>query len=122
MILFIDDKPSPGMKLNAKPFEGARCEKRLLEWLATINIKPYYIFNTTDEYCMNMALMFLFCKCPIVALGNNASGYLKSYKKLNILHFKLPHPSGRNRQINDKEFIVKRLAECKNWIEVEYGK
>jgi len=55
---------------------------------------------------------------PFVAFGTNASKFLK---KNNIPHFKLPHPSGLNRQINDKAYIISKLDECKKYIE-NYGK
>ena len=46
----------------------------------------------------------------IIALGNNAS------KAIQGEHFKLPHPSRLNRQLNDKEFIANRLKLCKDWL------
>lgn len=49
----------------------------------------------------------------VIALGNVASN---SLKKLNIDHFKMPHPSGLNRQLNDKEFEKKKIKECYNYL------
>ena len=42
----------------------------------------------------------------IIALGNTAS---ETLNKINIPHFKMPHPSGLNRQLNNKEFMNDRL-------------
>lgn len=111
MIIFVGDKPSPKMKPGAKPFEGAACEARLMEWIKKLGVNPYYLINSTETECLNMALLFVSCKAPVVALGNNASKALHK-----IPHFKLPHPSGKNRQINDKAFIEKKLEECKNYL------
>lgn len=47
----------------------------------------------------------------IVALGNKASEALK-----DIPHFKLPHPPGLNRQINNKEYIKSKLKAYKMYI------
>ena len=45
----------------------------------------------------------------IIALGNIAS---EALTKIGVKHFKLPHPSGLNRQINDKKYIKQVLREC----------
>lgn len=49
----------------------------------------------------------------VVALGNFASDALKRIKKD---HFKLPHPSPRNRVMNDKKKVQEILQECKEYI------
>lgn len=113
MILFVGDKPSPKMKPGAAPFQGAACEKRLMEWIVNVIPEDFHkvqIINSCDY--SDYKLMAHFRASTIfVALGNNASKALGS-----IPHFKLPHPSGRNRQINDKEFIAIKLEKCKNYI------
>lgn len=120
MILFVGDKPSPKMKLGATPFEGAACEARLKEWLANLGLS-HHAYQSNSYFIINQVeieqspLLLTICKgTGIVALGNVASKRLTS---MNIPHFKLPHPSGRNRQINDKTFIASKLDECKKYIE-----
>ena len=49
----------------------------------------------------------------ILALGNFVSD---SLKKMKIDHFKLPHPSGLNRKLNDKEYVKRILRYCKFYI------
>ena len=49
----------------------------------------------------------------VIALGNVASD---SLKKINVEHFKMPHPSGLNRQLNDKDFEKKKIKECYNYL------
>lgn len=115
MILLVGDKPSPKMKPEANPFEGAACEGRLKEWVEVLGLDVYCLTNSygiKDTRFINR--MHVSYKATIVALGNNASKRLTS---INIPHFKLPHPSGRNRQINDRAFIASRLDECKKYIE-----
>lgn len=50
----------------------------------------------------------------VVALGNTAEDALK---KLGIIYFKLPHPSPRNRLLNDRESIDSLLYKCKMYLE-----
>lgn len=126
MIIFVGDKPSTKMKPGARPFEGAACEKRLYEWIRAVLPAPremnweypaFKVINKVDvtylDLCENIRCGVLF-----IALGNAAAKELQcvSHCGIGVPHFKLPHPSGRNRQINDKEFIDKKLKECKDWI------
>lgn len=124
MIIFVGDKPSRRMAQGAKPFEGAKCEARLLYWICqlltghAVEDKDYRIINACDYIegfkviNDNPKIMEIhnrdYC---YIALGNNASKALK-----NIPHYKLPHPSLRNRQLNNKKFIAKKLKECKDYI------
>lgn len=50
----------------------------------------------------------------IIALGGLVS---KALTRLGIDHFTLPHPSPLNRQINNTEFILERLRECRSYID-----
>lgn len=139
MILFVGDKPSPKMKPGARAFEGSACEDRLNTWIMyLLDITPlemaletrvsweysnsvlirdikdsYYVVNVSDIIFSLVASRHNQYLDAVVALGDVAS---KALEKEGTPHFKLPHPSGRNRQINDKEFIAKKLEECKNWL------
>ena len=50
----------------------------------------------------------------VIALGNVAS---EALTKINVDHFKLPHPSGLNRKLNDKKYVTQLLKECKEYHE-----
>lgn len=52
----------------------------------------------------------------VVALGATAADALN---KLGVAHFKLPHPSPKNRVLNDKLLIESTLRECRNYLEDE---
>lgn len=49
----------------------------------------------------------------VIAWGSTVSKFLN---KIDVDHFVLPHPSPRNRQMNDKEFVNRKLKECKEYI------
>lgn len=112
VIVFVGDKPSKYNKDPKVPFIGARCEKRLMEWIKYLNVSDYDIINRSDTALfLAYKVVIDMHQYPVVAFGNNASKALGSIK-----HFKLPHPSGLNRQVNDKEFIKSKLNECKKWL------
>lgn len=50
----------------------------------------------------------------ILALGGTVYNYLKRMGFSNM--FKLPHPSPRNRLLNDKSYEKKVLNECKEYL------
>lgn len=49
----------------------------------------------------------------IIALGEMAAWGLT---KVGLEFHKMPHPSGLNHKLNDKEYVAKVLAECKSWL------
>ena len=49
----------------------------------------------------------------IIALGVTPSYVLRAK---GIKHFSLPHPSPRNRKLNDKEYVDHVLDECKDYL------
>jgi len=118
-VIFVGDKPSPKMKSGAKPFEGAGCEKRLYKWIEYLipfddldirGVTKYEIINQ-EGFDFNGVVDYKMYKW--VALGDNAS---KVLKQNGIPHFKLPHPSGRNRLTNDSKLINLKLDACRNYI------
>jgi len=49
----------------------------------------------------------------ILALGSFVS---EALDKIEVPHFKLPHPSPLNRQLNDKSFEDSMLVECAKYL------
>lgn len=110
MILFIGDKPSKCTDPNV-PFSGARCEARLMDWIKTITgDEEYAIYNRLDINWTNFDKDYDY---KVIVLGNNASNTLLKH---GVEHFKLPHPSGRNRQTNHLDFINYKLRDCKKYL------
>jgi hypothetical protein len=52
----------------------------------------------------------------VLALGNFVSSVLN---KIEVNHFKLPHPSPRNRLLNDKDYERSMLFACKQYLELK---
>lgn len=110
LILFVGDAPSRYNKNPEIAFVGAKCEKRLMGWISYLTNSShgtYEIINRIDK----KFYLAIEEADVVIALGNKASTALK-----NVAHFKLPHPSGLNRQINNKEYIKKQLNDCKKYI------
>lgn len=63
------------------------------------NKKVKYIQEISNEYDR------------ILCLGSEVS---KQLKLLN--HFKLPHPSGLNRQLNNPKYVTQKLKECRKYL------
>lgn len=112
-IIFVGDKPSPKMKPGANPFEGARCEGTFKRWVDSLGLKEVEVVNQCDHDIQYFHCAYLSGN-RFVALGNNASKALKE-----IPHFRLPHPSGKNRQLNNKDFVDKALEDCYNYIRTQ---
>jgi hypothetical protein len=49
----------------------------------------------------------------VVALGNFPSTVLK---RAGITHYKMPHPSPRNRLLNDPTYEAEQLAMCREYL------
>lgn len=111
-VLLVGDAPS-GLNLDPKvPFIGSKCWPRLQNWMESLECRADSIIINQSDYTFPQLLSVItYHNIPVVALGNNASKALK-----DIPHFKLPHPSGLNRQINDKSFINQQLSAAKSYI------
>lgn len=90
--------------------------KRLYGWL---DLLDQHIVSFTNLYESKNISEIEFIKSihrkydKILALGNEVSNELNKH---GILHFKLPHPSGLNRQLNDEGFVYETIKECKNYL------
>ena len=121
-IIFVGDRPSRDNTDLDVAFVGTESGERLFKWIEYLDIYTYQALNvyTIDSKVDTKNCMYLrkHNGATIVALGNNASNVLK---KLEIKHFKLPHPSGRNRKLNDKNYVASELQKCREWLNERIG-
>ncbi len=130
MILFIGSNPSHVADTEATPFcKSTKSGKIFSRWLTEMNPgdefdltnivdfpteknKPLRLSDISDSRLQQLIL-----ECSkydkVVALGSFPSHVLAG---LHIKHFRLPHPSPRNYQLNNYEFIREKLKECKKYI------
>lgn len=114
-VLFVGQNPS------AKPASKNTTFDRLNEWTADLGIDMYGFVNacsvpgkvTKAQVDLDNLRKAVYSFSKVVALGNFASEALTS---IGCDHFKLPHPSPLNRQINDKQFISNALSQCRQYL------
>lgn len=97
--------------------------KKLNVWMEKLGIRFYSFINCINhkgnylskqvEYSLIEQYLMGIEYYKILALGGFPSTVLK---KLKIDHFKLPHPSPRNRKLNDRSFEKLILEECKIYL------
>jgi len=116
-LLLVGDKPSSKNTDSAIAFIGTASHTRLQKWLAVIldNEAKIQLINRVDPRFDQHLIYATLNSFQIIALGEEASKALIAYGVTNF--FKLPHPSGRNRKLNDKQYEMKILQECKTWLE-----
>ena len=111
--IFVGDEPS---RLNDSPdipFVGSKSHPKLMEWLDRLGAKNALLFNShTEELIQEIANCYR-VGWIVIALGNKASERLN---KKGIEHFKLPHPSPRNRILNTPKKVDLLLKQCSNYI------
>jgi hypothetical protein len=94
---------------------------RLNKWVDLLGVKYYSFMNCTDirgevklkDVDFNYVQSSVLCYNKVIALGGFSSAVLD---RINITHFRLPHPSPRNRVLNDKVELIRILDECKRYI------
>lgn len=112
-VVFVGDEPS---KTNIDPdiaFVGAKCFDRLIDWIAILKPDYYICLNSNTDNDTFKIGRLAENNFKIVALGDKASKRLSDY---DVEHFKLPHPSGLNRKLNDKTYVEAQLWACKQWL------
>lgn len=113
--IVIGHSPNPNKTAETSPTLG-----KLRKWMTNAGVYEYDFVNLVDEFVPNLTLKKVTLnpgslkkyKCRIT-LGNLADTYLTRNK---VKHFKAPHPSGLNRQFNDKTFEPKVMNNIKEYL------
>jgi len=105
---------------SKQPRKGSTRNK-LADWADQMRVESYSFMNVIDQpgdvhHSMidyNTLTFALSRYRKVIALGNFVSDVLK---RAGVEHFKLPHPSPRNRMLNDPEKISVILSECSKYV------
>jgi hypothetical protein len=111
-VLVVGDEPRHD-KGTTVPFDQAGSRGKLERWLKLMGIEHYTLTNQSDSGFETKALSH---RGPIIALGEKAS---KRLTRLGRPHYRMPHPSGRNRLLNDTEYEAFMIADCAKWLRGE---
>lgn len=122
-ILFVGMNPgtySPHIKKHSTIW-------RINRWVESAGVKHYSFVNVfalpgnfkahqvDTDFLLGVILLH---HGPVVALGNVSATVLS---RMNVRYEKFPHPSFRNRKLNDRDFearVVGRIRElhaCESW-------
>ena len=112
-VVFVGDEPSPTNISHQIAFVGAKCFERLVGWIKYLQPDYYICLNSNTDDDMLGIESLVDAGFQVVALGNKASKRLQKY---DIDHWKLPHPSGLNRKLNDEKAMALELLACYEWL------
>lgn len=127
-VLFLGSNPSTQSPDPRVPFAGTRSGRILTSWIELLGANHrYQLMNLSEQVTENnrpllkgevlydtLARRLQGDFFAIVALGDSAS---KALRRLRRDHFRLPHPSPLNRQLNDRRFVLQALRDCRLWLE-----
>lgn len=115
-ILLVGDKPSRKNKDPNVAFVGTKSLTTIQKWLKTMGIDGAHVVmvNRVDPSFNNLVIQATLGRYKIIALGEEAK---KALMHLGVADFFcLPHPSGRNRKLNNKKYVADLLEQCKTWV------
>lgn len=113
-VIFAGDTASATNTNPDRAFEGAKCYPRFVSWITRLDLVPQEcLMYNTDTSLYFISALQQGAGYKVIAVGRVAS---KRLKKAGVPHYTIDHPSGRNRNINSKEYIDKMLLTCYNYI------
>ena len=115
-----------GLNPSNRPTLGNRHTKnstfdRLHRWMDDLGVEYFSFMNVNDRQgrtTMKDVDFDLIAEASykynrIVCLGGFASCVLD---RMGIQHFRMPHPSPLNRQLNDREYERTMIDECRRYL------
>lgn len=112
-VLFVGQNP-------AGPSGVSASIKRLEGWADQLGLEHFSFTNVGHDHRPKWRrdLDFLSGCCTgdqaVVALGRVAS---EALTRIGVDHYRMPHPSGLNRQLNDDEFLREAIEGCRSYLE-----
>lgn len=118
LVVFVGDEPSTQNTDPEVAFAGTQSGNTLKTWVEHMGVELYAVENSNKiDSLISIKEDRMFDGACIVALGVKASYRLDL---MGIEHFKLPHPSPKNRQLNDIVFVTKQLDDCAQYIHGDF--
>lgn len=117
-VVFIGDKPSSKNLSEDIPFVGANCFERFVSFIKRINPDYYLALNSETERELQEIETLVEGGFKVVCMGKVAAIRLRDR---SIPHMTLPHPSGRNLQVNDEQKVNSMLEEAWIYVRSSHG-
>lgn len=114
-VVFVGDEPSKLNLLKDYAFVGARCFKRLCDWIKIIDANFSLCVNSSQDELKDVCTLHA-DGFKIIALGFKASQRLTA---MGIPHYEMPHPSGRCLKLNDKAYLAACLDNAKAYVRTD---
>lgn len=123
-VMFVGSNPSNASATDAAFHGATKSSKILTEWTKNIPYKAHCnVIDkktegnrplTTEEVKAGLEDLRwkLTGSTHIVALGKTAS---KALSLLNVPFYEMPHPSGRNRLLNDPKYVEGKVKGLENY-------
>lgn len=123
-VLIVGSNPSQASPDNSAFHPSTKSRKTIDKWFAGIPADLHFINVSNEKTENNKPLnshqinpirtqLESFKNYKIIAVGKTAENVLKHAQ---IDHFAMPHPSGRNRKLNDRDYIRNKLAELNKYV------
>lgn len=110
-VVFVGDSPSPTNVSPEIPFVGAKCFRRLTQWINYIKPDYYTVVNSSSSEDIAKVISLHAYGFKVVCLGEKATSRMPT----TVEFVKLPHPSGSNLQVNDIAELGKALGRVKEY-------
>ena len=94
---------------------------RLNKWMTQLGVEHYSFANVYDKPgevpsmsdLVKQDIKFTDGYEKVIALGVTPSYVLRAK---GVKHFSMPHPSPRNRKLNDENYVNEVLQQCKDYL------
>lgn len=111
--VLVGDEPSNTNIHKDLAFVGAKCFNTVVEWIDSMGLDYYVCLNSHTPENLDKIQALTKEGFKVVAFGKKAS---KRLEKLSIEHYVMPHPSPRNRILNNKQQVALYLLSCQSYL------
>lgn len=115
-VIFVGDKCSKTNISNDIAYVGARCFSTLVKWIKVIDPDYYICINADSRKNFDTIEKLYNEGFTVVTLGSKADAKVKKYTKISDA-YRMEHPSGLNRKLNNAKYVSKMLQDLKEFID-----
>lgn len=114
-VVFVGDEPTSDNIRQDIAFVGTKSFTRLVEWINVISPDYYVCYNSRRIDDLSAIKDLADAGFKVIALGQKALKRIESIAFIEDF-FGLPHPSGLNRKLNNKEYLDAELVKAYKYV------